>query len=53
MRWSSGLGVTADGTGVVAHPGSVATRLLADRVGVASELSKALTKRLYAKRRGR
>ncbi len=40
--WSSGLSVTADGTGVVAHAGSVAVRLLADRTGLTTELSKAL-----------
>ncbi len=44
MTWSSGLSVTADGTGVVAHAGSVATRLLADRVGLTAGLSAALTK---------
>jgi len=38
--WSSGL--SADGTGVVAHAGSVAVRLLADRTGLTGELSKAL-----------
>ena len=42
--WSSGLSVTADGTGVVAHAGSVAVRLLADRTGLTAELSKALTR---------
>ena len=40
--WSSGLSVSADGTGVVAHAGSVAVRLLADRTGLTGELSKAL-----------
>lgn len=39
--WASGLSVTADGTGVIGHAGSVATRLLADRVGLTAELSKA------------
>ena len=34
--WSSGLSVTSDGVGVVAHAGSVATRLLADRTGLVS-----------------
>ncbi len=42
--WSSGLSVTADGTGVVAHVGSVAVRLLADRTGLTTELSKALAR---------
>lgn len=32
-----GLSVTADGVGVVAHAGSIATRLLADRVGLTAE----------------
>jgi len=39
--------VTADGTGVVAHAGSVATRLLADRVGLTGALSSALTRRAF------
>ena len=42
--WSSGLSVSADGTGVVAHAGSVAVRLLADRTGLTAELSKALAR---------
>ncbi|HET7174356.1 MAG TPA: transposase [Nocardioidaceae bacterium] len=46
--WSSGLAVTADGVGVVAHAGSVATRLLADRTGLTSELSKAMARRSFA-----
>jgi len=45
--WSSGLSVTADGTGVVAHAGSVAVRLLADRTGLTLELSKALTRACF------
>ncbi len=45
--WSSGLSVTADGSGVVAHAGSVALRLLADRVGLTSELSKAMARRSF------
>ena len=47
MTWSSGLSVTADGTGVVAHAGSVAMRLLADRVGLTDGLSTALTRRSF------
>ena len=43
--WSAGLSVTADGVGVVAHAGSVATRLLADRTGLTAELSKAMVRR--------
>ena len=42
--WSAGLSVTADGSGVVAHAGSVALRLLADRVGLTGELSKAMAR---------
>lgn len=45
--WSTGLSVTDNGTGVVAHAGSVAVRLLADRTGLRSELSKALTRRSF------
>jgi hypothetical protein len=37
--WSSGLCVSGDGTGVVAHAGSVAVRMLADRVGLTGHLS--------------
>ena len=36
--------MTADGVGVVAHAGSVATRLLADRTGLTAELSKAMVR---------
>ena len=46
--WSSGLSVSATGTGVVAHAGSVAVRLLADRVGLTEELSGALSRRSFA-----
>jgi Transposase DDE domain group 1 len=45
--WSSGLSVAADGTGVVAHAGGVAVRLLADRVGLTEGLSTALTRRSF------
>lgn len=45
--WSSGLSVSADGVGVVAHAGSVATRLLADRTGLTAELSKAMSRRNF------
>jgi Transposase DDE domain group 1 len=47
MSWASGLSFTADGTGVVAHAGSVAVRLLADRVGLTSGRSTALTRRSF------
>ena len=39
--WSTGLSVTAD-VGVVAHTGSIMTRLLADRTGLTDELQKAI-----------
>lgn len=42
--WSAGLSVTADGSGVVSHVGSVALRLLADRAGLAAEISAALAR---------
>ena len=45
--WSTGLSVSGDGVGVVAHAGSVALRLLADRTGLTSELSKAMTRRSF------
>ena len=44
-RWSSGLVVSADGAGVVAHAGNVATRLLADQVGLTGALSGAMARR--------
>ncbi|MEO3936386.1 transposase [Dermatophilaceae bacterium Soc4.6] len=44
-RWSAGLAVSADGTGVVAHAGNVATRLMADRVGLTGALSTAMARR--------
>jgi len=43
--WSTGLAVSADGTGVVAHAGNVVTRLLADQVGLTGALSGALARR--------
>lgn len=45
--WSTGLSVSGDGVGVVAHTGSIATRLLADRVGLTGELSKAMARRNF------
>lgn len=45
--WSQALSVTADGVGVVAHAGSIATRLLADRSGLTAELSAALARRRF------
>jgi len=46
--WSAGLSVTSDGVGVVAHAGSVGLRLLADRTGLTTELSKAMMRRSFA-----
>lgn len=43
--WSAGLSFSADGTGVVAHAGNLATRLLADQVGLTGALSGALARR--------
>ena len=43
--WSAGLVVSGDGTGVVAHAGSVAVRMLADRTGLTAALSGALARR--------
>jgi len=45
--WSAGLVVSGDGAGVVAHAGSVATRLLADRSGLTGELSRAMARRSF------
>ncbi len=44
---AAGLSVTSDGTGVMAHAGSAATRMLADRTRLTSELSKALRRRSF------
>ncbi len=44
-RWSSGLVVSADGTGVVAHAGNVATRMLSDQVGLTGALSSAMARK--------
>jgi hypothetical protein len=44
----TGLSVTGDGIGVVAHAGSVAVRMLADRTGLTGELSKALARRSFS-----
>jgi hypothetical protein len=40
--WSAGLKVTANGAGVLAHAGSAAIRLLADRVGLTGAVSAAM-----------
>ncbi len=45
MSWSTGLSFSADGTGVVAQAGNVATRLLADQVGLTGALSAAMSRR--------
>jgi hypothetical protein len=41
------LSVSADGVGVVARAGSVASWLLADRAGLTVELSKAIVRRNF------
>ena len=46
--WSRGLSVSVGGTGVVSHVGSVALRLLADRVGLTGAVSTALTRRSFS-----
>lgn len=40
--WSAGLGVTGNGTGVIAHAGAAAPRLLADRAGLTDAVSVAM-----------
>lgn len=40
--WSAGLKVTGNGTGVVAHAGAAAIRLLADQVGLTGAISAAM-----------
>jgi hypothetical protein len=42
-----GVSVSADGTGVMAHAGSIAVRLLAERSGLTKELSKATAWRSF------
>lgn len=42
------MSVTSDGVGVVAHAGSVGLRLLADRTGLTTELSKAMMRRSFS-----
>ena len=51
--WACDLSVSGDGVSVVAHAGGVAVRLLADRVGLAAELSEALTRRGFVPRHDR
>lgn len=41
-RWSNGLEVTGDGTGIVSHAGLGLLRRLADKTGLTRGLSKAL-----------
>ncbi len=45
--WAGGLKVTGGGTGVVAHAGSVAMRMLADRTGLTEQLSRAVARRCF------
>lgn len=51
--WSSGLSVSADGVGVVAHSGGAALRLMADRSGLTAGLSKAMARRSFIPRHDR
>ncbi len=52
--WLTGLRVTADGTGIVSHAGVALVRALADNLGLAAGLSKALaSRRLLVHDRGR
>ena len=37
--WATGLSVSGDGVGVLAHAGGTAVRLLAEQVGLTRELS--------------
>ncbi|MCL8026962.1 transposase [Nocardioides bruguierae] len=46
--WSSALSVNADGVGVIAHAGSIAIRLLADKIGLTDEVSKAMARRGFS-----
>ena len=43
--WSAGLSFSACDVGVISHAGTIAPRLLADRVGLTAELSKAMARR--------
>ena len=45
--WSSGLSVSGDGVGVVAHAGSVGLRLLADRTGLTGGLAAAMARHSF------
>ena len=45
--WSSGLSVSGDGVGVVAHAGSVGLRLLADRTGLTGGLASAMARHSF------
>ena len=51
--WSKGLSVEVGGHGVVSHVGSGLLRLLADRVGLTGELSKASVRRNFMLRHDR
>lgn len=50
QTWSAGLSVTGDGTGVVAHAGSVGLHPLADRIGLTGGVSRALARFSFAPR---
>jgi len=51
--WSTGLSFSADGGGVVAHASNVATRLLADQVGLTGALSGAMARRGFTPKHAR
>ena len=45
--WSAGLSVAGDGVGVIAHTGSIALRMVAERTGLVKQLSKAMVRRSF------
>lgn len=45
--WSAGLSVSGDGVGVIAHTGSIALRMVAERAGLVKHPSKAMARRSF------
>ena len=45
--WSAGLSVSGDGVGVIAHTGSIALRMVAERTGLVKQLSRAMVRRSF------
>ena len=45
--WSARLSVTGDGVGVIARTGSIALRMLADRIGLPNTLAKPMNRRSF------